>query len=69
MTEVMDPYVVGQTRLLHGWSPDAPPEPASRDMPVGVPGPQAARVVLAVGPALGAIAAVSVAAVVTATAA
>ena len=47
----------------------ADPEPPRRDVPVGVTRPQAARVVLAVGAATGPVAAVGVAAVVTAAAA
>ena len=69
VTEVVDAHVDHQVRLLERWPPDALPEPARRDVPVRVTRSQSTGVVLAVGAALGPVAAVGVPAVVAAAAA
>jgi hypothetical protein len=68
VAEVVDAHVDHQVRLLQRWPPDRLAEPARRDMPIRVTRSQSARVVLAVGAALGPVAAVGVPAVVAAAA-
>ena len=69
VAEVVDAHVDHQVRLLQRWLPDALPEPARRDVAVRVTRSQSARIVLAVGAALGPVPAVGVPAVVAAAAA